>query len=73
MDFSTAFNAMREHDHRVARDGWNGEGMWVAIQWPDEHSKMRRPYLYMSPVDGGLMPWEPCQMDLFATDWQIVQ
>lgn len=72
MDFAAAFNAMREHDQRVTREGWNGEGMWLAIQWPGEDSKMRRPYIYMSPEDGGLVPWDSSQTDLFATDWQIV-
>lgn len=72
MDFTAAFNAMREHDQRVTREGWNGEGMWLAIQWPDEGSRMRRPYIYMSPVDGGTFPWTASQMDYFATDWQIV-
>lgn len=72
MDFGAALAAMREHDHRVTREGWNGEGQWVAIQWPDNHSKMGRPYLYMSPVDGALVPWVASQSDLLATDWQIV-
>ena len=25
---------------RVARHGWNGKGMWLEMQRPDEHSKM---------------------------------
>lgn len=72
MDFGAALNAMRENDQRVTRRGWNGEGQWVELQWPDEHSKMRRPYIYISPVDGGLVPWAPSQTDLLATDWEIV-
>lgn len=72
MDFGAAFQAMREHDHRVTREGWNGEGQWLAIQWPDEHSKMRHPYIYGVPVDGGPVPWLMSNADLFATDWKIV-
>lgn len=72
MDFGAALNAMREDDQRLTRRGWNGEGQWVTLHWPDEHSKMRRPYFYISPVDGGLVPWMPSQTDLLATDWEVV-
>ena len=56
----------------VARDGWNGKGMYIALQEPDEHSKMKRPYIYMCPVDGDLVPWVASQSDLLADDWYIV-
>lgn len=72
MDFSAALTAMREHDQRMTREGWHGEGMWVAIQWPDDHSTMRRPYFYLSPVGGGPVPWVASHSDLLATDWQLV-
>ena len=71
MDFAAAFTAMREHDHRVTRDDPAWEGQWLAIQWADEDSRMRRPYLYASPPDGGLVPWSLANPDLFATDWQL--
>ena len=32
----------------VYRDGWNGKGMWLALQRPDVGSKMTLPYIYMS-------------------------
>ena len=25
---------------KVSRKGWNGKGMWLELQVPDEHSKM---------------------------------
>jgi hypothetical protein len=53
----------------VYRSGWNGKGMWLALQVPDEHSKMRRPYIYMSPVDDEFVPWVASQSDLLADDW----
>ena len=68
MDFGQALALLRQ-GQRVTRRGWNGAGMWVALQVPDEHSKMRRPYLYMRPVDGDLVPWVASQSDLLATDW----
>ena len=27
---------------KVYREGWNGKGMWIELQNPDEHSKMTR-------------------------------
>jgi len=58
---------------RIARLGWNGTGMWVALQVPDEHSKMTLPYLYLSTVGGKLVPWLASQTDLLASDWIIVE
>jgi hypothetical protein len=57
---------------RVARGGWNGKGMYVELQVPDGQSKMRRPYLFMRPVDGDLVPWVASQSDLLADDWESV-
>lgn len=57
---------------RVAREGWNGKGMWIALQRPDEHSKMRLPYLYMRTVGGDLVPWLASQTDMLAEDWITV-
>jgi len=56
---------------RVRRSGWNGKGMWLALQVPDEHSKMGLPYVYMSTVTGALVPWLCSQTDLLAEDWEL--
>lgn len=56
---------------RVARAGWNGKGLWVAIQTPDEHTKMAMPYVYMKTADFRLVPWTCSQTDLLATDWEF--
>lgn len=58
---------------RIARAGWNGKGMWVALQVPDEHSKMRLPYLYMRTAQGDLVPWLASQTDILAEDWAVVE
>lgn len=55
---------------RVRRAGWNGKGMWLALQVPDAHSKMGLPYVYMSTVTGALVPWLCSQTDLLADDWE---
>lgn len=56
----------------VCRSGWNGKGMWLGLQIPDAHSKMSLPYIFMSTVDGKLVPWLASQTDMLATDWQLV-
>jgi len=58
---------------RVAREGWNGQGMYLEVQVPDEHSKMQQPYIYMSPVDGKLVPWLASQTDMLSEDWVNVE
>lgn len=56
---------------RVTRAGWNGKGMWLQMQVPDEHSKMRLPYIYISSSTGQLVPWVASQTDLLSNDWTI--
>jgi hypothetical protein len=64
-----ALDQMREGE-QVRRKGWNGKGMWLELQVPDEHSKMTLPYVYISTAQGDLVPWSPDQTDLVATDWE---
>lgn len=70
MNFGDALEKLKVGD-RVTRTGWNGNGMWLALQVPDEHSKMGRPYVYMKTVDGSLVPWVASQTDLLADDWGV--
>ena len=69
MDFSESLKAMKE-GRRAARTGWNGKGMWIEIQTPDEHSKMTLPYIFISTAQGELVPWLASQTDILAVDWQ---
>lgn len=57
----------------VARAGWNGKGMELRLQVPDDHSKMSLPYVYMRTVQGDLVPWLCSQTDLLADDWYVVR
>lgn len=70
-NFATALVHLKR-GKKVARGGWNGKGMWIALQVPDAHSKMMRPYIYMRPVDGQLVPWVASHTDLLADDWVLV-
>ena len=56
----------------VARAGWNGKGMWLELQEPDESTDMTEPYVYMKTAQGGLIPWLCSQADLLADDWEVV-
>lgn len=58
---------------RIARAGWNGKNMYLALQVPDAHSKMSLPYVYMKTADDKLVPWLCSQTDLLAEDWAVVE
>jgi hypothetical protein len=58
--------------YRAQRAGWNGKGMWIAIQVSDAHSKMTLPYIFMKTADDKLVPWLASQTDILAHDWAIV-
>jgi hypothetical protein len=61
-----------KNEKKVQREGWNGKGMWLMLQVPDEHSKMSLPYIYMKTVDDKLVPWLASQTDILAEDWREV-
>lgn len=70
--FSRALEILKTGSARVARTGWNGKGMWLELQVPDEHSKMTLPYIYMKTADGHQVPWLASQTDMLSEDWEIV-
>jgi hypothetical protein len=74
MTFPEALTAVIGKKISVYREGWNGKGLKVTAQFPDEHSKMGNPYLYIDAkaLGGECNPWVPSQTDLFATDWHVV-
>lgn len=55
----------------VTRRGWNGKGMYVAIQRPDPQSKMTLAYVFMNTAQAQRVPWLCSQADLLASDWEI--
>ena len=79
MKFGTALDELKKGCN-VAREGWNGKGIFIAMQVPDEHSKMTNPYLYIDTTglytdnlaaSKALVPWHPSQTDMLAEDWGI--
>ena len=71
LSFGAAVELMKE-GKKVARLGWNGEGMHLAIQNPDENSANRQPYIYIIPVGGARVPWVASQSDILNNDWYEV-
>jgi hypothetical protein len=76
-DFSKALEFVKS-GCAIQRDGWNGSGLVVKLQRPDENSKMTLPYLYIEyPADhkttpGARCPWLASQTDIMAEDWRIL-
>lgn len=73
LNFGNVIQGLK-HDNslRYSRKGWNGPNQFISIQNPDKNSKMRKSYLYISPVDGQLVPWLASQTDMLADDWYLV-
>jgi len=71
MEIGAALEFLK-HGKKVARSGWNGKNMYLELQVPDENSKMTLPYIYMSTVQGDLVPWLASQTDILAEDWELV-
>ena len=68
MTFGEALGCLKK-GLRVTRTGWNGPGQWLALQTPDEMSKMTLPYIFIRTVQGDLVPWLASQTDLLEEDW----
>jgi len=81
-NFSWALQWLKD-GHKVARESWNGRGIFIQLQTPDEFSKMTLPYFYIDTfglnnnnnpkAPKGRVPWFPTQTDLLAEDWVIVK
>ncbi|WP_110933267.1 DUF2829 domain-containing protein [Paenibacillus bouchesdurhonensis] len=81
MNFGQAIESLKAGE-RVARSGWNGKGIFIELQRPDEHSKMTSPYIFIDTT--GLqtdnlkapksrVPWLASQTDMLAEDWEVVK
>lgn len=80
-DFGWALDKMR-HGFAVRRRGWNGKGIFIKMQVPDEHSKMTSPYICIDTTGlqtdntfapRSCVPWLASQTDMLATDWEIAE
>jgi hypothetical protein len=81
MNFGKAIELLKK-GYKVARKGWNGKGIFIELQVPDEHSKMTQPYIYIDTLGlqtanpnapKGRVPWLASQTDMLAEDWEVLQ
>jgi hypothetical protein len=78
-DFSNAVLALKA-GKRVAREGWNGKGMWLRLTGPYvvqdgpgvEGIHTSRKFIEMRAADGTFVPWLASQTDILAEDWAEV-
>lgn len=84
MNFGQALDALKS-GYKVAREGWNGKGMWLVLvpadQWgigsvipfDDSHvDNHKKPWIGMKTADNGFVPWLASQTDILAEDWVVV-
>lgn len=87
MNFGAALQALK-NGQKVAREGWNGKGMFLFLVpgwvfkvncapllgiYPEGTEITYRPHIDMKTVDGEIVPWVASQTDLLADDWCIVE
>ena len=72
ISFSMALSLLKQ-GKKVARNGWNGQGMWLELQTLDENSKITLPYIYMNTVQNKKVTWLASQTDLLSDDWYEVE
>ncbi len=86
MNFGTALDMLKE-GNKVAREGWNGKGVFLFLV-PGSTFEVNRPPLlgiypggtvinYHAHVDmrtatGEIVPWLPSQTDMLAEDWVLI-
>ena len=87
MNFGSALQALK-NGQKVAREGWNGKGMFLFLVpgsvfkvnrapllgiYPEGTEINYRPHIDMKTVDGGIVPWLASQTDVLAEDWCVVE
>jgi len=77
MDFGEALHEL-QCGRKVAREGWNGKGIFIGLQVSDVNSKMTSPYTFIDTTGlqtdneaapKSLVPWLPSMTDMLAQDW----
>lgn len=53
----------------VTKKSWHKSGMFLTMQFPDKHSKMTAPYVYITIDSNYRVPWHPSQADMSEKDW----
>ena len=70
--FSEALEAVK-NGKSIQRVGWNGKGLEVWAQFPDELCElMTLPFLYIKYPNGDRCPWLASQTDIMSNDWLVL-
>ena len=85
MDFGRAIEELKA-GNAVAREGWNGKGMFLYFVPPNQYASHTsiaktmigesvnyRGYITMKTAQGDVVPWVASQSDVLEEDWQIVK
>ena len=87
MNFGQAIEALEE-GKKVAREGWNGKGMFAYMVNGSQFQVNRAPlnsifeqgtlleyraHIDLKAADGTCGVWNPNMMDILAKDWVIVE
>lgn len=86
-DFGNAISALKA-GHKVARQGWNGKGMFLFLVPGSTFIVNRKPLLGIYPegttidyhahidmktAQGYVVPWLASQSDMLSEDWHVVE
>lgn len=72
LTFGSAIEQLK-NGKKVTRSGWNGKGMYLELQRPDQHSKMTLPYIFMFTACRNRVPWLASQTDVLSEDWEVLE
>lgn len=70
MNFGEAFEQVKKGDG-MRLPGWAPDVV-IKAQFPDAHSKMTAPYLYVESRFGRV-PWKETMIELFSEKWEVVK
>ena len=70
MTFGEAFKHVKTSYGGMRLPHWKPDVV-VRAQYPDKHSKMTHPYLYVESRFG-LVPWKETVVELFSDEWEVV-
>jgi len=80
MNFGEALHELKA-GRKVARKGWNGKGIFIELQTPNDNIKMIGSYIFINSLGvkteneaavKTIVPWLPSQTDMLADDWEDV-
>jgi len=77
MNIEKALELLKQGE-KVAREGWNGKGMWLKLIEADDcrifcaDIEENSPWIGMKTADNKFVFWSAIQADVLAEDWILV-